>query len=65
MSDETTENVRPFDQHDAESRLREVLIWARAEAVEFRASDPAKGRAAALLATKVEDALRVVLIPVP
>lgn len=50
---------------EVEQRLREVLYWARARSVVLRNLDPVNGRAASLVATHTEDALRVLLLPVP
>lgn len=58
MDQEITEN-------EAEAYLRAVLAKARAEAANLRTADPIMGRAWALVATHTEDALRVLLLPVP
>jgi hypothetical protein len=45
--------------------LRDVIVWARDQAENYRVSDPTRGRAASLVATHTEDALRVLLLPNP
>lgn len=53
------------DSAEAEAQLRRVLSWARRRAATYRESSPAEGRAAALIATHVEEALYRLLYPVP
>lgn len=52
-------------KEEAETQLRRVLAYARTQAAEHRVSDPVWGRAASLIATHTEDALRVLILPVP
>lgn len=50
---------------EAENELRRLLAWARAEAALYRTDDPVWGRAAAMIATDVENALRILIMPAP
>jgi len=54
-----------LSRETAESALRALLVWARARAEVNRASDPVVGRASSMIATHLEDALRILLLPAP
>lgn len=55
----------PVYDSDAEAALRKALAHARAQSAEHRNSNPIRGRQMAMVATHAEDALRILLHPVP
>lgn len=55
----------PLENEQVEAYLRAVIAHARASSAENRTDDPTMGRAWALVATHTEDALRVLILPVP
>lgn len=68
LDDFTTAEASLFamDGYDAETRLREVLAWARGGVVELNTrNDSVSARALAMIATDVENALRRLILPTP
>lgn len=61
----TTKWTGDLTTEQIEMRLRDVIAWGRARAVDLHQTDPVEARAASLIVTHCEDALLRLFRPVP